>query len=111
MLAGATVAVISQRYPRQLYHPHYPQYLRGAEYLGGGGLLGFFLLILLRIIRLNGLGLDDDSRVASGEGAAFGGDGAGDIARGESQCHRDGGGDGYNEVLNGLPQALFLNFC
>ena len=54
--------------------------MRGAEYLGGGGLLGFFLLILHRIIRLNGLGLDDDGRIASGEGAALGGDRASNIA-------------------------------
>ena len=37
-------------------------------------------LILHRIVRFDGFGLDDDSRVASGEGAAFGGDGSGDIA-------------------------------
>ena len=65
-------------------------------------------LILLCVIRLDGLGLDDDGGIAAGEGAAFGGDGAGDIARGESQCHGDGGSDGDDEVLNGLPQALFL---
>ena len=65
-------------------------------------------LIFLGVIGLDGLGLDDDGGVAAGEGAAFGGDGAGDIARGESQCHSDGGSDGHDEVLNGLPQALFL---
>ena len=64
-------------------------------------------LILLCVIGLDGFGLDDDGGIAAGEGAAFGGDGACDIARGESQCH--GGSDGHDEVLNGLPQALFLN--
>ena len=37
-------------------------------------------LVFHRIVRFDGFGLDDDSRVASGEGAAFGGDGSGDIA-------------------------------
>ena len=63
------------------------------------------VLQLLRVVGLDGLRLDDDGGVAAGEGSAFGSDGAGDIARGESQCHRDGGGDGYNEVLNGLPHT------
>ena len=53
-------------------------------------------LIFLGVIGLDGLGLDDDGGVAAGEGAAFGGDGAGDIARGESKSHRDGGSDGHN---------------
>ena len=65
-------------------------------------------LILLGVIGFDGLGLDDDGGIAAGEGAALGGDGAGDIARGESQRHGDSGGDGGDEVLNGLPQPLFL---
>ena len=65
-------------------------------------------LIFLRVIGLDGFGLDDDGGIAAGEGAAFGGDGAGDIARGESQCHGDSGSDGDDEVLDGLPQPLFL---
>ena len=65
-------------------------------------------LIFLGVVGLDGFGLDNDGGVAAGEGAALGGDGAGDIARGESQCHGDSGGDGHDEVLNGLPQALFL---
>ena len=68
--------------------------MRGAEYLGGGGLRGFFLLILHRVVRLDGFGLDDDSRVASGEGAAFGGDGSGNIAGRQSECHGDSRGNG-----------------
>ena len=65
-------------------------------------------LILLCVIGLDGFGLDNDGGIAAGEGAAFGGDGAGDIARGESQCHGNGGSDGHDEVLDGLPQPLFL---
>jgi hypothetical protein len=34
-------------------------------------------LILLGVIGLDGFGLDDDGGIAAGEGAAFGGDGAG----------------------------------
>ena len=69
------------------------------------------VLILLRIIRFDGLGLDDNCRVASGEGAAFGGDGTGDVARGQAHCHRDGSGNGYGEVLKSSDEALFLNVC
>ena len=53
-----------------------------------------YCLILLRVIGLDGFGLDDDGGIASGEGAAFSGDGACDIARGESQCHGDSSSDG-----------------
>ena len=65
-------------------------------------------LIFLGVVGLDGFGLDDDGGIAAGEGAALGGDGAGDIARGESQCHGDGGSDGDDEVLDSLPQPLFL---
>ena len=65
-------------------------------------------LQFLGVVGLDGFGLDDDSGVAAGEGAAFGGDGACDIARGESQCHSDGGSNGHDQVLDGLPQPLFL---
>ena len=37
-------------------------------------------LIFLCVIGLDGFGLDDDGGIAAGEGAAFGGDGAGDSA-------------------------------
>ena len=47
-------------------------------------------LILFGVVGLDGLGLDDDSGVAASEGAALGGDGACDIARGQSQCHSNG---------------------
>ena len=60
----------------------------------GASSLRSVALILLGVIGLDGFGLDDDGGVAAGEGAALGGDGAGDIARGESQCHGDSGGDG-----------------
>ena len=41
-------------------------------------------LIFLRVVGFDGFCLDDDCCVASGEGSAFGGDGAGYITRGES---------------------------
>ena len=65
-------------------------------------------LILLRIIRLDGFRLDDDGRVAMGQGFAFGGDRAGDIARGQPHGHRDGGGNGHSQVLDSAHEALFL---
>ena len=65
-------------------------------------------LQFLGVVGLDGFGLDDDSGVTAGEGAALGGDGAGDIARCESQWHGDGGSDGHDEVLDGLPQPFFL---
>ena len=66
-------------------------------------------LILLRIIRLNGLRLDDDSGVATGERTALGGDGARHIARGESQCHGNSRGHSQCQVLDRLDKALFLS--
>ena len=66
-------------------------------------------LQLLRVVGLNGFGLDDNGGVATGEGFAFGGDGAGYIARGQSQSHGNGGSNGHDEVLNSLPQPFFLN--
>ena len=51
-------------------------------------------LVFHRVVRLDGFGLDDDSRVASGEGAAFGGDGSGNIARRQSESHGDSRGNG-----------------
>ena len=71
---------------------------------------GFFLLILHRVVRFDGFGLDDDSRVASGEGAAFGGDGSGDIAGRQSERHGDGRGNGQRQVLDGFYEPLFLGF-
>ena len=68
------------------------------------------VLILLRIIRLDGFGLDDDGRVSPGEGAAFGGDGARDVAGRQSQSHGNGGGKGHCQVLDRLREALFLCF-
>ena len=68
------------------------------------------VLILHRIIRLDGFGLDDDSRVASGEGAAFGGDGSGDIAGRQSERHGDSRGNGQRQVLDGFHEPLFLGF-
>ena len=50
-------------------------------------------LILPRVIRLDGFRLDDDGGVAMGQRPALGGDGSGDIARGQPHGHRDGGGD------------------
>ena len=67
------------------------------------------LLQFLGVVRFDGLGLDYYCRIATGERAALGGDSAGDVARGESKCHGDGGSDGHNQVLNGLLEALFLN--
>lgn len=65
-------------------------------------------LILLRVIRLDGFRLDDDSRVAMGQRFAFSGDGSGDIARGQPHGHRDGGGDSHSQVLDSAHEALFL---
>ena len=65
-------------------------------------------LILFGVVGFDGFCLDDDCCVASGEGTAFGGDGAGYIARGQSQSHSDGCSNGHDEVLNSLPQAFFL---
>ena len=67
-------------------------------------------LILHRIVRFNGFGLDDDSRIASGEGTAFGGDGSGDIAGRQSECHGDSRGNGQCQVLDGFHEPLFLGF-
>ena len=67
-------------------------------------------LILLRIVRFDGFGLDDHRRVASGEGAAFGGDGSGDIAGRQSESHGDSRGDGQCQVLDGFHEPLFLGF-
>ena len=47
-----------------------------------------------RVVRFDGFGLDDDSRISSGEGAAFGGDGSGNIAGRQSECHGESRGDG-----------------
>ena len=66
-------------------------------------------LIFLSVVRLDSLGLDDDCRVAAREWAAFGGDRARDIARGQPHGHRDGGGDSHSQVFDGLQKALFLN--
>ena len=55
-----------------------------------------YLLILLGVVRLDGLDLDDDCSIALCERTALGGDSAGDVARGESECHSDGGGDGHD---------------
>ena len=65
-------------------------------------MLGFFLLMLLRIIRLDGFRLDDHGRVSPGEGLAFGGDGPGDIAGRQSQRHGNGGSDSHSQVLDGF---------
>ena len=65
-------------------------------------------LVLLRVIRLDGLRLDNDGRVAMGQRPALGGDRAGDIARGQPQSHRDGGGGSHCQVLDGADEALFL---
>ena len=66
-------------------------------------------LIFLSVVRLDGLGLNDDGRVAAGERTALGGDGARDVARGQSERHRDGCGDSHCQVLDSLHEALFLN--
>ena len=66
-------------------------------------------LILLGVVRLDGLGLDYYCRIATGKRAALGGDSACDVARGESECHGDSSGDGHHQVLDGLPEAFFLN--
>ena len=50
-----------------------------------------------RVVRFDGFGLDDHRRVASGEGAAFGGDGSGDIAGRQSERHGDSRGDGQRQ--------------
>ena len=63
-----------------------------------------------RVVRLDGLRLNDDSRIASGEGAAFGGDGSGDIAGRQSECHGDSRGNGQRQVLDGFHEPLFLGF-
>ena len=65
--------------------------------------------MLLRVIRLDGFRLDNDGRVAMGQGFALGGDRAGDIARGQPQSHRDGGGDSHCQVLDGADKPLFLD--
>ena len=67
-------------------------------------------LILLSVVRFDGFGLDDHCRVASGEGAAFGGDGSGDIAGRQSECHGDSRGNGQRQVLDGFHEPLFLGF-
>ena len=67
------------------------------------------VLLLHRIIRFDGFRLDDHGRVSPGEGLAFGGDGPGDIARSQSQCHGSGCSDSHCQVLDGLREALFLN--
>ena len=67
-------------------------------------------LVFHRVVRLDGFGLDDDSRVASGEGAAFGGDGSGDIAGRQSECHGESRGNGQRQVLDGFHEPLFLGF-
>ena len=63
-----------------------------------------------RVVRFDGFGLDDHRRVASGEGAAFGGDGSGNIAGRQSECHGNGRGDGQCQVLDGFYEPLFLCF-
>ena len=68
------------------------------------------VLILHRVVRFDGFGLDDHRRVASGEGAAFGGDGSGDIAGRQSERHGDGRGNGQRQVLDGFHEPLFLGF-
>ena len=67
-------------------------------------------LVFHRVVRFDGFGLDDDSRVASSEGAAFGGDGSGDIAGRQSECHGDSRGNGQRQVLDGFHEPLFLGF-
>lgn len=67
-------------------------------------------LVFHRVVRFDGFGLDDDSRVASGKGAAFGGDGSGDIAGRQSECHGNGRGNGQRQVLDGFYEPLFLGF-
>ena len=69
-----------------------------------------YLLILLGVVRLDGLGLDYYCRVATGERTALGGDGARDVARGQAQCHRHGSGYRHSQILNRLHEALFLFF-
>ena len=68
-----------------------------------------YLLILLGVVRLDGLGLDYYCRVATGERTALGGDSACHIARGQSECHGDSSSDGHHQILDGLPKAFFLN--
>ena len=68
-------------------------------------------LIFLCVVGLDGLGLDDDGRVAAGERTALGGDGARDVARGQSQCHRHSRRNRQCQILNRLHKALFLNVC
>ena len=66
-------------------------------------------LQFLSVVGLNRLGLDNDSGIALCERTALGGDSACDIARGQSECHSDSGSDRHHQVLNGLPEAFFLN--
>ena len=54
-----------------------------------------YRLVFLCLVGLDGLGLDNDCRVAARERAAFGGDGARDIAGCQSQCHGNGCGNSH----------------
>ena len=58
--------------------------------------------LFLRVVGLDGFRLDNHCRIATGERAAFGGDGTRDIAGSQSQCHRDGGGDSHCQVLDSV---------
>ena len=59
--------------------------------------LGGIALILFGVVGFDGFGLDDNCCITFGHGSAFGSDGAGYIARGESQSHSDGGSNGHDE--------------
>ena len=53
-------------------------------------------LILFGVVGFDSLDLDDDCSIALREGFTLGGDSAGNVARGESACNGDGGGDGHD---------------
>lgn len=67
------------------------------------------ILILFGVVGFNSFGLDDDGGVAAGDGAAFGGDGAGDVAGRQSERHGDGGSDRQRQVFDGFHKPLFLS--
>ena len=83
--------MLNSLYPQNFYTPYTILHKKTAPRSGFHVLA---TLILLSVVRFDGFGLDDHRRVASGEGAAFGGDGSGDIAGRQSESHGDSRGDG-----------------
>ena len=79
------------------------------ELSGNSGWL-LLLLILFSIVGFNSFDLYNHGRIAPGEGLTFGRYRPRDIAGRQSQRHGNGGGNGQDEVLDGLRKALFLCF-